>query len=249
VNISKGNLVSFKLVSSGTVTAGLPQIVISYAVGTSNVGVTSIATSGPITGGPITTTGTIGISNASNSAVGAFECDTNSITCNGSGVGSEVATTYYSSPWLAASAVPLAANNDILGVGFTVPTPTTFTNIYVTSNTVDGSGNYSMAVANSSGTIICNASGATHIPAAGSIWTATGTGCASTTAYPGNVYVLLWTGTSTTGKLDGNLAAFPVPFYAANVSGCTSSSGVISGTCTISLSITANLGAPSFMLH
>lgn len=58
-NIAKGDLIDFVLVSSGTVTAGVPQIVITYAAGTSSVGVTSIATTGPITGGTINSTGTI----------------------------------------------------------------------------------------------------------------------------------------------------------------------------------------------
>lgn len=59
VNVADLDLLSWKLASSGTVTAGLPQIKISYAVGTSNVGITSIGTTSPITGGTITTTGTI----------------------------------------------------------------------------------------------------------------------------------------------------------------------------------------------
>lgn len=58
-NVAKGDLIDFQLVSSGTVTAGVPQIVITYAAGTSSVGVTSIATTSPITGGTITSTGTI----------------------------------------------------------------------------------------------------------------------------------------------------------------------------------------------
>jgi hypothetical protein len=59
VNIAKGDLIDLLLVSSGTVTAGIPQIIANYAVGTSSVGVTSIATTSPITGGTITSTGTI----------------------------------------------------------------------------------------------------------------------------------------------------------------------------------------------
>lgn len=58
-NVAKGDLIDFQLISSGTVTAGVPQIVITYAAGTSSVGITSIATTGPITGGTITSTGTI----------------------------------------------------------------------------------------------------------------------------------------------------------------------------------------------
>lgn len=46
VNVANADLLSWKLVSSGTVTAGLPQIKISYAVGTSNVGTTSVSFTG-----------------------------------------------------------------------------------------------------------------------------------------------------------------------------------------------------------
>lgn len=46
VNIADGDLLSWKLVSSGVVTAGLPQIKISYAVGTSLIGVTSASFTG-----------------------------------------------------------------------------------------------------------------------------------------------------------------------------------------------------------
>lgn len=46
VNVAKGDLLSFKLVAGGTVTSGLPQIMISYAVGTSGVGTTSVSFTG-----------------------------------------------------------------------------------------------------------------------------------------------------------------------------------------------------------
>lgn len=48
VNVAKGDLLSFKLVAGGTVTSGLPQIMISYAVGTSGVGTTSVSFTGGI---------------------------------------------------------------------------------------------------------------------------------------------------------------------------------------------------------
>jgi hypothetical protein len=44
--VTQGDLLSFLLVAGGTVTAGLPQVEISYAVGTSGVGVTSVTASG-----------------------------------------------------------------------------------------------------------------------------------------------------------------------------------------------------------
>lgn len=46
VNVADADLLSWKLVSTGTVTAGLPQIKIAYAVGTSSVGVTSVGFTG-----------------------------------------------------------------------------------------------------------------------------------------------------------------------------------------------------------
>lgn len=42
VNIALGDLVDFQIVATGTVTAATPNIVISYAVGTSGVGITSV---------------------------------------------------------------------------------------------------------------------------------------------------------------------------------------------------------------
>jgi hypothetical protein len=43
VNVSLGDLLSFKIVATGTVTGATPQLVIGYAVGTANVGVTSFS--------------------------------------------------------------------------------------------------------------------------------------------------------------------------------------------------------------
>lgn len=48
VNVALGDLIDLQLVSSGTVTAGVPQIIVSYAVGTSNVGVTSVGGFSPL---------------------------------------------------------------------------------------------------------------------------------------------------------------------------------------------------------
>lgn len=58
VNIAKGDLIAWQIVSSGTIIT-TPTVTIAAANGTSGVGVTSVATTGPITGGTITTTGTI----------------------------------------------------------------------------------------------------------------------------------------------------------------------------------------------
>lgn len=49
VNVANLDLLSWKLVSSGTVTSGLPQIKISYSIGTSGVGVTTLTAGTNIT--------------------------------------------------------------------------------------------------------------------------------------------------------------------------------------------------------
>jgi hypothetical protein len=258
-NVAQGDLVDFQIVATGTVTAGLPVIIINYAVGTSNVGVTSIATSAPITGGTITTTGTIGISSASNSALGAAKCDTNTTTCS-SGTVSEVASTWYSAPWSGVTAVSVSTAGHIYGWGFMVPTPVTFGHIYGSSNTVDASNLYSLSIICGSsggcpgsvaqGALICSPSAGSAIPAANAIWTNT---CSqgSVTIYPGYVYIMIWTGNNTVGKLNGTLAdAITGPYISNNIAGCTSTSGLVSGTCTISLSVTTyTAGAPIFTLN
>lgn len=48
VSVALGDLLSFKIVATGTVTAATPEVVIGYAVGTSGVGVTSVTGTTPI---------------------------------------------------------------------------------------------------------------------------------------------------------------------------------------------------------
>ena len=178
----------------------------------------------------------------------ATACDTSSTTCAGGSV-SEVASTSYWSPWQNASGVALTSANQISGAGFTVTTPITFSHIYLVSDIADGAGLYSAAIANSSGTLICNPSAAQAMPA-----NATGLSfaCASgsVTLYPGNVYIMLWTGNGTTGKPYGVNAGFTsAPYSNTTVTGCTSSSGLISGTCSITLSPAVLTTTPTFYLH
>ena len=64
VNVGAGDLLSWKMVATGSVTAGTPNIRIAYAVGTSGVGVISVGlapVSGlfTVTGTPVTSTGTL----------------------------------------------------------------------------------------------------------------------------------------------------------------------------------------------
>jgi hypothetical protein len=49
VNVTAGDLLAFKIVASGTVTAATPQLEIGYAVGTSGVGVTAVTATAPLT--------------------------------------------------------------------------------------------------------------------------------------------------------------------------------------------------------
>lgn len=60
VNITKGDLISWKLVSAGTIIT-TPTLTIAAANGTSGVGVTSITAGAGLTGGTITTSGTIAL--------------------------------------------------------------------------------------------------------------------------------------------------------------------------------------------
>lgn len=128
-NVAKNDLIDFRLVSSGTVTAGVPQIVITYAAGTSSVGVTSIATTGPITGGTITSTGTIAcatcvVASSPGAGVAHFAGSTQTVTSsavtpsdatgNTTGSGNFVLVT---SPTLVTPALGAATATSLLATG------------------------------------------------------------------------------------------------------------------------------------
>jgi hypothetical protein len=117
VNIAKGDLIDLLLVSSGTVTAGVPQIIANYAVGTSGVGVTSIATTGPITGGTITSTGTIACATCVTSAA--------SLTANGIviGAGSQGAQTLalVANAVLSTNSIGVPSESTTLPIALTIP--------------------------------------------------------------------------------------------------------------------------------
>lgn len=104
VNVTAGDLLSWKLVSSGAVTAGLPQIKISYAVGTSGVGVTSVS----FTGGLISV---------------ATATTTPALTV----VGTSGGVPYFSSASTWATSAALAANALVIGGGAGVAPATTTT--------------------------------------------------------------------------------------------------------------------------
>jgi hypothetical protein len=67
----------------------------------------------------------------------------------------------------------------------------------------------------------------------------------------GTIYILLLTGDAIAGAVNGSTTqSMSGPYYNANTAGCSSASGVISGTCTISLAATEyGLGVPAFTLH
>jgi len=164
----------------------------------------------------------------------------------------EVANTYWSPfPFGNSSAPPTSASNTVQGIGFMVPTPVTFANINVQSDVADASGEYSVAIANSSGTLICHPTTAQHMGTAHTIMTyACNEG--TVTLYPGNVYIFLGTGNATTGLLVAATATqFIVPFYSSSISGFSSSGGLITGTgtgITLAVAVPAS-GVPEFILH
>jgi hypothetical protein len=162
------------------------------------------------------------------------------------------AVTYWSSPFLGATnTVPNSgASSHIQGWGFVPSQTVTFSNIYAVSKTADASYLYSLAIANSSGTLICHPTTGTNVPAANTLWT---NACSegSVTIYAGQVYVLLGVGTGTTGGVMGfNASTMNGLYYSANISGFSTASGVVSGTGSITLAPAIYIdGIPNFMLH
>ena len=174
-------------------------------------------------------------------------------------------STWWVAPFLGnASANLSGSSNTVRGWGFTVPAPVTFSNIYAESNTPDGSGLYSVGIACgagpsgstctgsvSQGGLICHPTPGINVPSAHMMMTNT---CSegSVTIYPGNVYILLGTGNTTTGLLQGSgTNGFILPYYNATMSGCSSASGVITGPCSSTTPMAAVNGSsvPSFTLH
>lgn len=162
------------------------------------------------------------------------------------------AATFWNSPQTlgANSGIGFGANNSnqIEGFGFTPEISVTFSNIYASANTVDATNLYSMSIVNSSGTLVCHLTTGIHIPASGTFAFACSEGVVTLAA--GSTYVLLTTSNAGgVGKVNGGQIMAMSPFYAASVSGCSSSAGVISGTCTISLSPSGASFPPAFLLH
>lgn len=157
VNVANADLLSWKLVSSGTVTAGLPQIKISYAVGTSAVGVTSVSFTGGL------------ISVATATTTPAFTI-----------AGTSGGIPYFSGAATWASSAALAANAIVIGggAGAAPATTTTATGILTFLGT-PSSANFASAVTDEtgSGPLVFGTSPALTTPAITGL--ATGSGVAS----------------------------------------------------------------------
>jgi hypothetical protein len=162
-----------------------------------------------------------------------------------------VIATYYISPLQGSTGLQLANTaNRIYGYGFVPESTVSFSAIYSVSQTADASGLYSMAIANSSGTLICHPTTGINVPTANSMMTNT---CSegTVTIQAGKVYILLTTGNaSAVGKVYSLSDYVSGPYNSGNVTGCTSSAGVLSGTCSITLSQAwYSSGIPGFSLH
>jgi len=157
--------------------------------------------------------------------------------------------TRYMSTWQGGSNTPNSGANHVNGWGFTLDVSVSFGAIFAVSQTTDGGNLYSLAIINTSGTILCHPTTGTNIPTANTVWTNT---CSegTVTLSPGT-YILIFTGAATTGKIYCNYATMLGPFYNGNMTGCTSASGVLSGTCAVSLASTAysTNGIPNFYLQ
>ena len=170
-------------------------------------------------------------------------------------VGTSATTLTYWGVQPAQNSIPLAGNgnaNQIAATGFVPPVSVSFSAIYAIAYTADASGFYSMAITDASGNLICHPTTGIHVPATGTLFSfSCSEGTVTLTA--GTTYILLDTGTASTGVIYGGSSGggYITPYFNLSQSGCSSSSGVISGTCSISLSIsyTPSTRMPGFILH
>jgi len=178
----------------------------------------------------------------------------NIIVGDSNGIGAAIAQTVYTSEWTGAGSNAYSAVADqISGYGIVLHQAVTFSNIYILTNTGDGSNVvYGAAIAKTDGTAVCHTTTAKQLAASNN---ATTFACSegAVTLPPGQ-YILLTTGHNTTGVAITSPAHIPLGFfYSTNVAGCTASSGVFSfaSPCTISLTFPTDMakGIPLFMLH
>ena len=157
--------------------------------------------------------------------------------------------TTWISPWFGATGIAVNSGTQVSSWGFVVPVSVTFSTIYSTPQTADAGGLYSLNIANTSGALLCHQSTGAAMGTAGTVQAFA---CAegSVTLTPGT-YLLMMAGSATTGKLYGTAAnSVTGDYFSRAVSGCSASSGVISGTCTAPSSSAANYttGIPGFVL-
>jgi hypothetical protein len=238
--ISGGGSTAFSALTGSTNTTAAMLVGTGASLGPTGTGtVTANALSGTpaIPSGATATTQAQGTNNTSVATMAALQ--------------TAISATWYISPIQGTTGGTLVNSaNRITAYGF-IPTQTvTFGAIYVVSHTADASNLYSVAIANSSGGLICHPTTGQAVPTANTVMTNTcSEGTVTITA--GTVYILLLTGSSTTGLLNGAAAdAISGPYLNTNTQTCTSASGVISGTCAITLAEQVyNLAMPSFTLH
>ena len=165
------------------------------------------------------------------------------------GSGAVTATSYQSlAIGNAAITISPTAGNRIQTFAISFPVNVSFSHIYLTSHTADASGLYTANWLSATGGILCHPTSGTAVPTANTVWTNT---CSEgTVTFSANTtYILAITGNATTASLNGTTPGGVGLFWSANTSGCSSSSGVLSGTCTISLTPTDYGGIPSFFLQ
>jgi hypothetical protein len=185
---------------------------------------------------------------SSNNTAGTFQWN----VLNGSSSGTSApSTTFYMSPYAGTTATTFASGaNDIRGIAFVPTINVSFSNIFAIAKGADSTGLYSLAIANSSGVLLCHPTTGQNVPAANTVMTFP---CSEgqVMLQAGQIYMFLSTGTATTGTLQGVTSESVVfPDVQNFISGCTSASGVLSGTCTIVMSPqTFTIGIAGFSLH
>lgn len=190
--------------------------------------------------------------------LGFYGCNASGACGSSSPIANSARIPYWMSDWTGNTTASMSSSaNTVIGRSFTLKAPSgPFSNIYAIVNTQDATGTdlYSLAIADSTGHAICHPT--TGVPLTASSGQSVTFPCSEGTVsglQPGNVYILLSTGSATTGKIMGTPGnAFLGGLNNTAIAGCTSASGVITFTtpCTISLSYPTVIGnMPVMMLH
>lgn len=220
-----------RVVNSGT---GLPNVLVDHVSG----GVTIPGTSADPT-------------------LGFYGCNASGACSSSSPIANSARVPFWTGDWNGNTSTSLSSSgNTIIGRSLLVKTPTgPFSSIYAVVNTQDATGTdlYSLAIATTAGVAICH-------PTTGVALTGVSTSLVQFPCSEGTIsglapgeYILLSTGSATTGKLMGSQGSALVGTYNNTaVGGCTSASGVInfSTPCSISLSTAVVIGnMPVITLH